>query len=184
MTDTSIPTRFAESDFRIGRVLNRTTVVFSRNILFFSIVTGVASLPLLLLTKGFGETSTPSTQVVILLVVGFILTLVLYMVSQAIVLYGAFQDMRGRPFSLSESLQVGLQRFLPIVGIALLMGFVLILGVVVMGLVMGGVMMLGTSGAGISGVLAGVLGVVLLIALGLILMTMWYVATPACVVER
>ena len=47
MTDTSVPTRFAEGDFRVGRVLNRTASVFSRNFLTFFIVTAVASLPLL-----------------------------------------------------------------------------------------------------------------------------------------
>jgi hypothetical protein len=39
--------------------------------------------------------------------------------SQAIVLYGAFQDMRGRPVDLIRSLRVGLHRFLPILGVAI-----------------------------------------------------------------
>jgi uncharacterized membrane protein len=62
--------------------------------------------------------------------------------------------MRGRPVSLSESLQVGLQRFFPIVGLAIVMGIMVMLGFI------------------------------LLIVPGLILLTMWFVSTPACVVER
>jgi hypothetical protein len=76
------------------------------------------------------------------------------MFSQAIVLYGAFQDMRGRRVSLADSMKVGFSRLLPIVGLAFLMSL----------------------GVGF--------GFVLLLIPGLILLTMWFVATPACVVER
>ena len=56
MTDTSLSARFAESDFRVGRVLNRTASVLSRNFLPFFIVTAIANLPTLLLFKGSTET--------------------------------------------------------------------------------------------------------------------------------
>src|SRR5262249_45221083 len=74
--------------------------------------------------------------------------------SQAIVLYGAFQDMRGRQVSLSESLQVGLNRFWAIIGLALLV------------------------------TLLGMFAALALIFPVFILMTMWFVAAPICVVER
>jgi hypothetical protein len=80
--------------------------------------------------------------------------IVLSTLSQAIVLYGAFQDMRGRPVSLTESLQVGLRRFFPIIGLA------------------------------ISMTLLGVLAAIAFIIPAFILFTMWFVATPACVVEQ
>jgi hypothetical protein len=153
MTDTSVPTRFAESDFRVGRVLNRTTAVFSRNFLTFFIVTAVASLPLLLM-KGPADAENPTVGGIVMIFVALFLGIILYTLAQAIVLYGAFQDMRGRPVSLSESLQVGLQRFFPIVGLAIVMGIMVMLGFI------------------------------LLIVPGLILLTMWFVSTPACVVER
>ncbi len=152
MTDTSVSTRFTESDFRVGRVLNRTTSVLSRNFLIFFIVTTVASLPLVLM-RGLQSESEPGQNVVLVLI-SFFLAIVLYTLSQAVVLYGAFQDMRGRPVSLSESLQVGLQRFFPIIGLAIIVS-----------------------------ILVG-LASILLIVPGLILFTMWFVATPVCVVER
>src|SRR5712692_8196376 len=153
MTDTSVSTRFTESDFRVGRVLNRTASVFSRNFLTFFIVTAVASLPLLLF-KSPTETGSVSGQAIALFFVGLFLAVILYTLSQAIVLYGAFQDMRGRPVNLGESLQVGLNRFFAIVGLAIVMGIL------------------------------AMLGFMLLIVPGLILLTMWFVATPVCVVER
>src|SRR6266852_3996446 len=158
MTDAPLSTRFAESDFRVGRVLNRTSSVLSRNFLIFFVVTAVANLPTVLLFKGSTSIATGSGQSaalgVGLMIVGFFLMVVLYTLSQAIVLYGAFQDMRGRQVSLTDSLKVGLRRFFPIIGLAILMSL----------------------GIGF--------GMLLLFIPGLILLTMWFVATPVCVVEQ
>jgi len=83
-----------------------------------------------------------------------VLGFVLRMFVQAIILNAAFQDMRGRTVSMGESFRVGISRFLPIIGVIIL------------------------EGMGVA------LGLVLLIVPGIILMLMWYVALPACVVER
>jgi hypothetical protein len=156
MTDTSEPTRFAAGDFRVGRVLDRTFSVLSRNFLAFFVATAIAGLPTVLLSRSMDvfETGQGMALGVGLILLGYFLAIVLYTLSQAIVLYGAFQDMRGRPVKLTESLQVGLRRFFPIVGLAIGMSFFVMLGFV------------------------------LLFIPGLILLTMWFVATPACVVER
>jgi hypothetical protein len=153
MTDASLPTRFAEGDFRVGRVINRTFSVLSRNFLPFFCVTAITSLPSLLLLKNPATVDdlSQSWQPMLL---GVFLAIVLGVLSQAIVLYGAFQDMRGRPVNLLESFQVGLHRFFPIIGLAIVM------------------------------TVLGMIGFMLLIIPGLILFTMWAVATPACVVEQ
>jgi uncharacterized membrane protein len=80
--------------------------------------------------------------------------LVLTPLSQAITLHTAFQDMSGRRINLSESFRAALGRWLPLIGLSICVGF--------------GVM----------------LGLILLIVPGIILMIMWYVAYPACIVER
>ena len=156
MTDASVPAGFADNDFRIGRVFSRTSSVLSHNLLIFFIVTVVANLPgtLLIKTATDAAATTDSPRAVGLTALGGFLTLVLSTLSQAVVLYGAFQDMRGRRVSLGESLKVGLSRFLAIIALAILMSL----------------------GIGF--------GFVLLVIPGLILVTMWFVATPACVVER
>jgi hypothetical protein len=152
MTDT---TRFAENDFRIGRVFSRTSTVLSRNLLIFFVVTVVANLPgTLLLRNATDAAAADPGRAGGMIFLGSFLTLVLSTLSQAVVLYGAFQDMRGRQVNLGESLKVGLSRFFPIIGLAILVSL----------------------GIGF--------GMVLLIIPGLILLTMWFVATPACVVER
>jgi hypothetical protein len=150
MTDaSSTPIRYAESDFSVGRVINRSTTVFSRNFLTYFIVALVAYLPMLLLTR-VGDTAGG----IFFALLGLFLLLVFSIVSQAVIVHAAFQDMRGRPVQLGDSLGVGLQRAFPIFGLAIVMT------------ILGGI------------------GLMLFVIPGLILLTMWFVGMPACVVER
>ena len=137
----------AEGEFRIGRVFSRTAAAFMRNFPTFFLVTAVAALPNVLVSHGGGAGAA-------WLALGVVLTIALSTLSQAIVLHGAFQDMRGRPVNLVESLRVAFGRVLPILGLAICMS------------------------------LAVGLGFLLFIIPGFMLLTMWYVATPACIVER
>jgi hypothetical protein len=156
MTDASLPAgRFTQSDFRIGNVFSRAWSVFSRNFLIFSLVTLVANLPSLFMPRRLpGEAiANPFQDLRTVGVVIFIL-MVLSALSQAVLLYGAFEVMRGRPVNFGESLRIGLRRFFPIVGIAIV------------------VVVLASMAA------------VLLIFPGIMLYVMWFVAAPVCVVER
>jgi hypothetical protein len=152
MTDASLPAgRFREGEFRVGNVFSRAWSVFSGNFLTFMVVTGIASLPPLLFPKPVPGAPYGNIGMTIFTL---FLMIVLGTLSQAIVLYGAFQDMRGRPVSLADCFRVGLHRFLPIVGLAIIMG-------------------LGVMFASF-----------LFIVPGFIIYMMWFVATPVCVVEQ
>jgi hypothetical protein len=162
MTDTSLPrATFAESDFRAGRVFSRTFSVLSRNLLPFCIVTAIASLPNFLFFTlrevGAGPVkfmaADPGTAAATL-GLGVIMTVVLSALSQAIVLYAAFEDMRGQPVNLLESTKIGLRRIFPVVAVALATTFLASLAAVA------------------------------LVFPAFIVFTMLAVATPACVVER
>lgn len=83
-----------------------------------------------------------------------IISLMLYFIIQGSMVYGAFNEMRGRQFSVGEALSKGLARFLPVLGIAVLSG--LAIGV----------------------------GLVLLVIPGLWLICLYYAAVPVCVVEQ
>ena len=85
---------------------------------------------------------------------GLLTMLVLGPLSQAMMLHTAFQDMSDRRISLSESFRAALGRWLPLVGLSICVGV---------------------------GVCC---GLILFIAPGVVLMIMWYVASPACIVER
>jgi hypothetical protein len=149
----------AEGEFRVGRALGRSADVLFGNLPKFLILTGIVWLPLLVYQLLFFSPGTPlvggsvNTGALIRTLIVTWLAAALSVISQAAVLFGAFQQMRGRPFEIGESLGKGLRRFLPLLGTAILVGIGL------------------------------AIGTMLLIVPGLILATMWYVAIPVCVLE-
>jgi hypothetical protein len=147
-------TAFAPGDFRVGQVISRSFTLLFRHFLTFFIVTLIAFSPLLLFRAGSTAAETDPAQALITLGLGFVLLMVLSMFSSAIILHGAFADMRNRPVNLLESLKVAFRRLLPLILLAFLESLLL------------------------------VLGLILLVVPGLILYTMWLVAVAACVVER
>jgi hypothetical protein len=153
MTDISLPaSRFAERDFRIGDAMNKAIQTLSRNVLPFSIVTGIAALPSVLIFERNAALDTAAAAVWFL--VGMLLAVVLSGLSQAVVLTAAFEDMRGRPVDMLASFLVGWRRFPAVIGVTLLAGF--FTGLAFLALIFPGYMV----------------------------MTMLFVATPVCVVER
>jgi hypothetical protein len=138
-------------DFRVGRVFDRASSVYTRNFLIFTLVPMVAYLPSLLLPAGAGAAQNRGWVITLLAV---ILAVMLGLLSQAILVYGSFQDMRGKQVNIGESFNVGIGRLVPILGLTILEG----LGIMV--------------------------GFMLLFIPGLILIAMWFVAVPACIVER
>jgi hypothetical protein len=157
MANTSIPvSRVSVGEVRLGRIFDRTTSIYTRNLVPFSLVALVASIPPLLLVAGVGIGAanpvvgmSPGAMVLI-----WLLSVSLGLLSQAILVYGAFQDMRGRPVNLSESVNVGLARLVPIIGLT----FLTVFGIAI--------------------------GFMLLLVPGLMLLTRWFVAVPVCMVER
>jgi hypothetical protein len=90
----------------------------------------------------------------ILAIVGSVIVwIILNVVTEATVLYGSFQAMRNRPVEIGESFKKGLARLVPIIGLSICLG------------------------------LAVGLGAILLLVPGLILLSMFFVSLPACVVE-
>lgn len=144
----------AASDFSIGRVFNRTFTVLTRHFLTFSLIMAVATAPAVALMGLSGNDARMSPRTILLMFGSLFLMGVLGIFAQAVVVHGSFQEMRHRRVDLAESLKVGLSRFLPVLGLALLV-------------------MLGAW-----------LGLLLFVIPGLILLTRWYIAVPACVVER
>ena len=145
--------RYSEGEFRVGRVLTRTFSVLSRNLLPFCVVTAIAYLPTLVFLAEQRQ-GMDAGRAALLLGVSTLLAIALNALSEAIVLFGAFEDMRGRPVNLMASVRVGLSRLLPVLGVALLVAL-----------------------------FAG-LAAILLVIPAFIVMTMLFVAMPACVVEQ
>ena len=162
MTDISMRAPgLVERDFRVGRVFNRAASVLSRNFVPFVAIAAVAALPNLWRTTAIGGSAAVAARgahnpyAPVLTVFGLVmLGLISFGISQAAILNAAYQDMSGRPSPIGESLRKGLRRFLPIIGLAILQG----LGIFIAS--------------------------VFLLFPGFIVMAMWFVSLPACVVER
>jgi hypothetical protein len=155
MTDATLPAgHFTEGDFRVGHVVGRSWSVLWRNFPKFLLVSAVAAMP----EAARDTVGDPFhvLQIVGLKLEGFgtLLGHVLTTLSEAAVLYGAFQDMGGQRVDLVESLRVGLRRFFPVLGVA------------------------------IATTILGYLGLFVFVVPGLMFFALAFVAIPACVVER
>jgi hypothetical protein len=153
----SAPAPPLQGEFRVGRVFSNSLSILFRNIAQFMLLSAIASLPFLLV---YGDLyARPFARAAArswngTQLIAFVLGTVLTALCQAVVLYGAFQVMRRRRFQIGESLTRGLKRFLPVIGTT----FCLIFAMTV--------------------------GFILLVVPGFIVLSMCYVALPACVVER
>jgi hypothetical protein len=166
MTDISSDAFETRAGFSIGQVFERSFSVLFKNLVPFLILSAIAMSPYLILywdqaALTFGQPgviAADPTKVFRNFGSSFVLSLVLGAVlktlCEAAILVGAFQVMRGQPFRVMDSLRKGLGRFWAILGLLIVQG------------------------------IGEAFGFMLLIVPGLILVTMWYVALPACVVEK
>lgn len=149
--------RAAEGELSIGHIFSSAWAIFSANLPIFLAIGLVVALPnLITIMLAPDETTpigTPGPGTVGLGFIGALLAVVFTLVSQAVILYVAFQYLRGQPVALGDAVQKGFARLLPILGLVILFS----LGVMV--------------------------GLILLVIPGIMLMVAWSVAVAACVVE-
>jgi uncharacterized membrane protein len=157
----------AAAEVRIGRVLSRSFEVLSRHFISFPLL---AALPLLLAFVGVaaataaillgsaqGQAPQAFGPVVAVVVAGVVIGLffiAFWVVAQAMILFGAFQEMRGRQVRIGEAARKALARLPSMIGL------------------------------GICFTLAVFLGLILLVFPAFIFISMFYVALPACIVEK
>jgi hypothetical protein len=176
VTSTATSIEQFSADFRIGHIFSLAWSVLSQNFLKFAVIAGVASLPLIAVS----QVVNPANALASVPLIGAALAvwIVLFLLCQAILLHASFQYMIGRSVNLIESSKVALGRFFPIIGI----GFIAIAALVVY------VAGLGALSVALNQLLQSPGVVVLVVLIGMvpavILFLMWFVAVPACVVER
>ncbi|HWE73914.1 MAG TPA: hypothetical protein VG328_12190 [Stellaceae bacterium] len=148
-------------EFRVGRVLGEAFNVLFKDLWKFLLLAVVALLPSALLVlvvggtrAGLGASPNIAGASLGILLIDIPLGILCYALSSAGTLYGAFQDMRGRHFELGESFAVAFSRFFPVLGVAICFG------------------------------IAVGLASILLLVPGLMVLSAFYVALPACVMER
>ena len=159
MTVTPNYARPAEGELRVGPIFSSSWDIFSANFVKFFIISAVVGLPDLLarlsvplVPSVFGP-PLPAEGYGAPVGAGTLVTTLLNMVAQAVIVYIAFQYLRGQEAPFGVALRKGLARFLPILGCVILLS----LGIAI--------------------------GFVLLIIPGVMLLVRWSVAVPACVLE-
>jgi hypothetical protein len=145
-------------EFHIGDVFVKSWRVLTRHFVTFVLLVGIAEVPLLV-TNSSLQTSAPhigrlSLSDALMALTALFLQLFLGVFAQSVVVFAAFQDLRGKEVTFGESFQHGLSRFLPVIVLSLLVAIVF------------------------------VLGLMLCLVPGLIALAALYVALPVCVVER
>jgi hypothetical protein len=151
----------AAARFNMGRVAARTFDVIGRNFVPFTLLATISVAPPVLLSIGVtrnqamsaGPTLLPTMTAALLAILAAILGLIMALFLQAALVQGTFTTLNGKPASLNECLSTALRRLPRLIGLGIL------------------------SGLGYA------LGFILLVVPGFILVTMWAVVAPVCVVE-
>jgi hypothetical protein len=142
--------------FRLADVFGKAVAIYGRRFVPFIILTVIASIPDYIALWAIGvPNERPDAVSFIPGRIGLnLVDFATRSLASGAVIYGVVQDLRGRAFSVADSIQIALGRFFPMLGVA----------------------MCTTLAVGF--------GFVLLIVPGIILACMYYVAMPACVAER
>jgi hypothetical protein len=143
-------------EFRVGRVLSRSLSALFRNFPKYLMFGVVMAVPNFYSVLHYGSVKIESQSVSVTNNAGLLsilLSMVLLALVQAAMIHGAFQDIRGQAFNLGASVRRALSRFLPVLGTSICATIIIFLGTC------------------------------LLIVPGLILLSMFLVAIPVCVVE-
>ena len=168
ITPTYVPP--GEGELSLGHVFASAWDLFVANFSKFFLITLVVALPNLLVDP----MPTPGTAAAgwrgVAALVGFVLN----MIAQAMILYIAFQYLRGQSASLSDAAQKGLAGFFPILGT----GILFVLGAWIVPLLLAILLSAVLFFIGVF------LAPIVMIVLAGMLTSRWFVAIPACVLER
>src|SRR5262245_11090579 len=98
MTDTPVYSRPVVAELRVGNIFSRAAELFAANAVQFIIVTAIVAIPSLFLE---GRPA-PGLTVGWTMAAAWPLSLILNCIGQAVILYIAFQYLRGQPAGLGD----------------------------------------------------------------------------------
>ena len=143
-------------EFRVGRILSRSLTVLLGNLPQYLVFGVIMAVPNFFSVLHYGQVKLENQSVSVANETNLtyiLIGMVVFALCQATMIQGAFQDIRGQRFDLATSIQRGLARFLPVLATSVATSIIIFVGLF------------------------------LLILPGLIFLTMFLVAVPACVVE-
>jgi hypothetical protein len=142
----------AAGTFRLADVFSKALAIYGRRFGPFIVLTVIAQVPQYLTTFAIGDPDAGSFGA--LRAVSVLVSFICSSIASGAIIYGVVQELRGRAFSIADSIQIALHRFLPMVGVAIC-----------------------------TSILIG-LAAILLLFPGMMVACAYYVSMPACVAER
>jgi hypothetical protein len=151
-----------EGTFRLGDVFSKSFGVFGRHVVAFFLLALLANIPplVLALAAPTRRALTPTSAVFFAPtsgwfgLLGVLVAVICWTIANGAVFYGVVQDLRGGTVAIAQALAIAARRFLPMVGVAIALGFL------------------------------SMMALLLLVVPGIIVFCMYYVAAPVCIAER
>ena len=117
-----------EGTFRLGDVFSKAIRVFGRHIIAFFLLAVLANLPAYLVRLGVVQLATATPPATLLFPFRVLLinyasapvTMICWAIANGAMTYGVVQDLRGRTMSIAQASAIAVRRFLPLIGIAIL----------------------------------------------------------------
>lgn len=142
-------------DFHYGRALGTSFSLYFKRLPVYFLITLVIFLPMVAATIWVRVSPPTDLATAGYMAIGvLLLTMMLYPLAAGSVVFAVFNDMRGKSVGVGESLGAGFSRLLPVIGVGLVTGILV------------------------------VIGLVLFVIPGLVVMGIYYVAVPAAVIEN
>jgi len=193
MTATTDSPGAMAGDFRIGAVIGSGFALFREHWVHFTALGTVLFIPplaiivlfggsamLALMVGAAGADAVDDSEMSIAGGVAAIVYLVLYFMLMAAATFSAFDTLRDRQPTIVRSVSRGFARFLPVLGVTLVIGLIMAL---VMGIGGGAAVGLATAGGWVGGVLAAIVGLAAFAFL-IWVYVRYSIAVPALVIER
>ncbi|PID81084.1 hypothetical protein CSB20_04185 [bacterium DOLZORAL124_64_63] len=124
-------TRTMESAFTVGRIFSKSFQIFSRNAVFMFCASLLVTIPGFIITSylsSFFYVVNSFWGILLSALASMLIGVFTQVVSQAVVIYGVFQSLTGRPPAFLPSLKVALRRFLPVLIVSFAVTFLILLG--------------------------------------------------------
>jgi hypothetical protein len=122
-----------EGTFRLGDVFSKAFSVFSRHIIAFFLVAVLANLPAYIVGAAVAQLAAPRPEDftpfgLLITDASAPVTMICWAIANGAMTYGVIQDLRGRTMSIAQASAIAARRFLPLIGIAIVVGLLFWLG--------------------------------------------------------
>jgi hypothetical protein len=116
-----------EGSFRLGDVFSKSFGVFGRHIVTFLLLSLLARIPAFVLALAAPTPRLPATGLTPAFFARVLVAFICGAIAKGAMIYGVMQDLRGGAVSIAQTIAIAARRFLPLLGLAVSLGFLSLL---------------------------------------------------------